>query len=118
MIEGDIMDVDLLIFGIKDACCKRINVGIAKLVVLKIDINWCETRGLVAVRKNQQCHRVELCIPSIKHNYYQIELKAALVKEVGTKDGVVLETLGVNDKGRSSYNTMMQLSSGKKIYVN
>ncbi len=52
LVKGNIMDVDLFIFGIKDGFCKRINVGITKTVVFEFDINPCEERGVVAVRKN------------------------------------------------------------------
>ncbi len=41
LIEGNIVDVGLSIFVIKDAGGKQFNI-VAKEILFKINLNWCE----------------------------------------------------------------------------
>ncbi len=51
LVECKIMDVGMFIFGIKDVCCKRVNIDIAKAVVFKVNSNRSEEGRIVTVRE-------------------------------------------------------------------
>ncbi len=40
LVEGNIMDVGLFVFSIKDVCCKSVNNWVAKKVVFKVKFEW------------------------------------------------------------------------------
>ncbi len=98
MVKSNIVDVELFIFGMKDACCKRIDVGIVKAVTFKININWCEQRGVVTIRTKISCvMEGNVVFNPLNMIIILIKLKSALVKEVCSKYNIIAKTHGVND---------------------
>ncbi len=102
LVEGNIMDDGLLILGIKDVCCKGVDIGIAESNAVMVKVDCGKQGGIVTLGGTFKY--ITMGYNSILHPRNKImiiiKLKAAFIQKVGSKDNIISKTLGDNKKFR------------------
>ncbi len=105
LIEGNIMDIGLFIFSIKDACCKGVDNLVAHKHAFKFKFKLWKDWSVIFKREKLWSILERISIFQPQHlMIFIIKYDAAFVKEIGTKIDVVSKIYGINNKRRMFIN--------------